>query len=57
MPESQDSDVVSVEMISQQLDEIVVKYFETFSALCTRKQELQAAMRDGYLYMAKVSTS
>ena len=51
------SNAACTEKLCLDLDSLVMQYFETFNELCNLKQQLEATMKDGYLYMAKVSIS
>jgi hypothetical protein len=44
-----------IEKTCNDLDQLIVKYFETFTELCDLKQQLECTMKDGFLHMAKVS--
>jgi len=41
--------------VSEQLDLLIVKYFQTLSDIFKCKQLLENDMKDGFFYMAKVT--
>jgi len=45
----------SVYKVCVDLDMLIVRYFETFTELFDLKQQLECTMKNGFLYMAKVS--
>jgi len=50
------ADTVSIiSDISQQLDVLIVRYFQTLADVFKCKQQLEDDMKDGFFYMAKVT--
>jgi len=50
-----DTEASTVVDICQQLDLLVVRYFQTLADLFKCKQLLESDMKDGFFYMAKVT--
>jgi len=50
-----DTDTMTIPHVSQQLDLLIVRYFQTLADLFQCKQLLENDMKDGFFYMAKVN--
>jgi len=50
-----DVEITGVVDMSEQLDLLVIEYFQTLAEIFTCRQQLENDMRDGFFYMAKVT--